>query len=74
MFINFFRNKGEIDIEPSSEELVGNKYRELSTPKKNFLYNYVSFTEHSNLKGNNYLKYCIYVRCIYLDVLHLRST
>lgn len=50
-----FRNKGEVDIEPSSEELVGNKYREPSTPKKNFLFNYVTFTEHANLKGKNNL-------------------
>lgn len=51
MFFFVNRNKGEFDIEPSSEELVGNKYRETSTTKTNFLFNYISFTEHVNVKG-----------------------
>lgn len=50
----FFRNKREVDIEPSLEEFVGNKYRETSTPKSSFISDYILFTANSIVKGNIY--------------------
>jgi len=51
----FSRNKGEVDIEPSTEELVENKFQETpqNSPKPS-LFNYLSFTNYFNFEGKIY--------------------
>lgn len=49
---SFFRKKGDIDIEQSTEKLVENKSGETNTK----LFNYLSFTDYTYFEGKIYSK------------------
>jgi len=48
--ILFFRKKGDVDIEQSTDELVKNKSRDTN------LFYYLSFTNYTNFEGKIYSK------------------